>query len=69
MKEIQLTDQEQSIIESALNAYWSEAYEQLDRNSVMQHDGERRPLEDIERQMLVKRIGLTLPVLSRISQL
>jgi hypothetical protein len=57
MKEIQLTEQEQNIIESALNMYWNEAREQLDRNGVMQYDGQKRPLGDIERKMLVKRLA------------
>ena len=69
MKTIQLTDQEQSIIESALNAYWNEAVEQLDRNGVIQYDGVKRPLGDIERQMLIKRKELTLPILRKIEQL
>ena len=69
MKTIQLTDQEQSIIENALNAYWNEANEQLDRNGVMQYDGVKRPLGDIEKQMLIKRKELTLPILRKIEQL
>lgn len=69
MKTIQLTDQEQSIIENALNAYWNEANEQLDRNGVMQYDGIKRPLGDIEKQMLIKRKELTLPILRKIEQL
>ena len=69
MKTIQLTDQEQSIIENALNDYWNEANEQLDRNGVMQYDGIKRPLGDIEKQMLIKRKELTLPILRKIEQL
>ena len=69
MKTIQLTDQEQSIIENALNSYWNEANEQLDRNGVMQYDGVKRPLGDIEKQMLIKRKELTLPILRKIEQL
>lgn len=69
MKTIQLTDQEQSIIESALNAYWNEANEQLDRNGVMQFDGTKRQLGDIEKQMLLKRKELTLPILRKIERL
>ena len=69
MKTIQLTDQEQSIIENALNSNWNEANEQLDRNGVMQYDGVKRPLGDIEKQMLIKRKELTLPILRKIEQL
>lgn len=69
METIHLTEQEQGIIESALNAYWNEAAEQLDRNGVMQFDGIKRPLGDIERQMLIKRKELILPILRKIEQL
>ena len=31
-KTIELTDQEVSIIENALNAYWNDAHEQLENN-------------------------------------
>lgn len=69
MKTIQLTDQELSIIENALNAYWNEANEQLDGNGVMQYDGIKRPLGDIEKQQLIKRKELTLPILRKFEQL
>jgi len=38
MKTLQITEQEQSIIENALNCYWNEASEQLERNGIMMFD-------------------------------
>ena len=46
---IELTEQEQSIIENALNAYWNDAHEQLENKGVMMSDGSKRPLGDIEK--------------------
>lgn len=69
MKKVELTDQEQSIIESALNAYWNEAHEQLDRNGVMMWDGSKRPLGDIEKQQLIKRKEIVLPILRKFENL
>lgn len=68
-KKIELTDQEQSVIENALNAYWNEAALQLSEKSVMMSDGTRRPLGDIEKSLLEKRKELTLPLLRRIENL
>lgn len=69
MKTLQITEQEQSIIENALNCYWNEASEQLERNGIMMFDGSKRPLGDIEKQLLIKRKELTLPILKKIEQL
>lgn len=68
-KKIDLTEQEHSIIENALNAYWNEAHLQLEEKSVMMSDGTRRPLGDIEKTLLEKRKELTLPLLRRIENL
>ena len=70
MKTIQLTEQEQSIIENALNQYWHEAQLQLDNNGVyMLSTGEKRPLGDIEKQQLKTRTELTLPLLKKFENL
>ena len=69
MKQIELTDQEQSIIENALNAYWNEAMTQLNDKGVYMTDGQKRPLGDIEKMQLEKRKELTLPLLKRFENL
>lgn len=69
MKQIELTSQEQSIIENALNAYWNDAHNQLDNNCKYAIDGTKLPLGDIEKQMLEKRKELTLPILRRFENL
>jgi len=61
---IELTEQEQSIIESALNAYWNEAAIEL------QNKGRYTPigkieLGDIEKKLLEQRKELTLPLIRR----
>jgi hypothetical protein len=66
---IELTEQEQSIIENALNAYWNEAHEQLENRGVMMSDGTRRTLGDIEKVQLEKRKELTIPILRRFENL
>lgn len=68
-KTIELTDQEISIIENALNAYWNDAHEQLENNGVICLDGTKRPLGAIEKQLLIKRKELTLPLLRKIETL
>lgn len=65
MKAIKLTNQEQSIILDALNAYWNEAHENLDRNGIMQSNGDLRPLGDIEKGLLEQRKKLTHPLIIR----
>ena len=65
MKQIELTNQEQSVIQSALNAYWNDAHTQLDNNCKYALDGTKLPLGDIEKQMLEKRKKLTKPILMR----
>ena len=62
---IELTEQEQSVIENALNAYWNDAHEQLENKGVMMSDGIKRPLGDIEKAQLEQRKELTLPILRR----
>ena len=72
MKQIELTSQEQSIIENALSAYWNDAHTQLDNNKFTNHfmlDGTKRPLGDIERQQLEQRKELTFPILKRFENL
>lgn len=69
MKTIELTDQEQSIIESALNAYWNEAHTQLDQKGVYMSDGTKRPLGDIEKSQLEQRKKLVKPLLMRFENL
>jgi len=69
MKSFKLTDQEQSIIESALNAYWHDAHTQLDNNCKHTLDGTKLPLGDIEKQMLEERKELTLPILRRFGKI
>ena len=68
-KTIELTTQEQSIIESALNAYWNDAHKQLDDNGVYQTMTNKRPLGDIEKDMLNKQKELTLPLLRKFENL
>lgn len=69
MKQIDLTDLEQSVIQSALNAYWNDAHTQLDNNCKYGLDGTKLPLGDIEKEMLEKRKKLTLPILRRFENL
>lgn len=69
MKQVELTSQEQSIIENALNAYWNEAMTQLNDKGVYMTDGQKRPLGDIEKMQLEKRKELTLPLLKRFENL
>ena len=69
MKQIELTSQEQSIIENALNAYWNEAMTQLNDKGVYMTNGQKRPLGDIEKMQLEKRKELTLPLLKRFENL
>ncbi len=66
MKNIELTDQEQSIIESALNAYWNDANDQLTNGGAISLNVERRELGHIEKAMLEKRMELVKPLLMRI---
>jgi len=69
MKNIELTEQEQSIIENALNAYWNDAHEQLENKGVYMSDGVKRPLGDIEKTILEQRKNLVLPILKRFESL
>ena len=66
---IELTEQEQSIIENALNAYWNDAHEQLENKGVVMSNGTKRPLGDIEKVQLEKRKELTMPILRRFENL
>lgn len=66
---IELTEQEQSIIENALNEYWNNANEQLEIQGVIMSDGTKRPLGDIEKVQLEKRKELTIPILRRFENL
>ena len=67
--DIELTTQEQSIIESALNAYFNDAHLTLENNGVFMGDGRKRPLGDIEKKLLEVRIELILPVLRKFENL
>ncbi len=69
MKQIDLTDLEQSVILSALNAYWDDARIQLDNNYKYGFDGTKLPLVNIEKGMLKKRQKLILPILMRFENL
>jgi hypothetical protein len=62
-KTVELTDQEISIIESALNHYWNDANDQLTNGGAIMYAAERRPLGDIEKGMLEKRMQLVKPLL------
>ena len=66
---IELTEQEQSIIENALNAYWNDAHQQLENKGVIMSDGSKRPLGDIEKAQLEQRKELTMPLLRRFENL
>lgn len=68
-KTVELTDQEVAIIESALNAYWNEAHEQLENKKVMMSDGSKRPLGFLEEQMLQQRKDLVYPLLAKFENL
>ncbi len=61
---IELTEQEQSIIESALNAYWNDAEIQLQNKGRYTPVG-KIPLGDIEKKLLEQRKELTLPIIRR----
>lgn len=69
MNNVELTDQEISIIQSALNAYWNDAHEQLENKGVMMSDGTKRPLGDIEKKLLEERKDLVYPLLRRIEDI
>ena len=69
MAKRELTNQEQSLIENALNHYWNDAHTQLDNNCKYALDGTKLPLGDIEKEMLQKRKDLTLPLLRRFENL
>ena len=60
----ELTEQEQSIIENALNAYWNDAEIQLQNQGRYTPVG-KIPLGDIEKKMLEQRKELTLPIIRR----
>jgi len=62
---IELTEQEQSIIVNALNAYWNDAATQLEQGGVYMDKSNKRPLGDIEKAQLEKQKELTLPILRR----
>jgi GTP-dependent phosphoenolpyruvate carboxykinase len=66
---VELTDQEVSIIESALNSYWNEAHEQLETKKVMMSDGSKRPLGFLEEKMLQQRKGLVYHLLVKFENL
>jgi hypothetical protein len=68
MKTIELTDQEQSIIESALNHYWNDAEIQLQNKGRYTPIG-KIPSGDIETQLLIKQQELVLPILRRFEKL
>jgi hypothetical protein len=68
-KTVELTEQEISIIESALNSYWNEAPEQLEAKKVMMSDGSKRPLGFLEEQMLQQRKDLVYPLLVKFENL
>ena len=61
---IELTEQEQSIIESALNAYWNDAEIQLQNKGRYTPVG-KIPLGDIEKKLLEQRKELTMPIIRR----
>jgi len=65
---IELTEQEQSIIESALNAYWNDAEIQLQNKGRYTPVG-KIPLGDIEKKLLEQRKELTLPIIRRFENL
>ena len=62
---IELSEQEQSIIQNALNAYWNDVSLQLNNNGVYMNNGMKRPLGDIEKKMLETQKELTFPILKR----
>ena len=66
---IELTEQEQSIIENALNAYWNDAHQQLENKGVIMSDGSKRSLGDIEKAQLEQRKELTMLILRRFENL
>lgn len=63
--QVELTSQEASIIENALNAYWNDASDQLTNGGALFLTAERRPLGDIEKTMLEKRKELVYPLLEK----
>ena len=67
--QVELSEQESSIIECALNAYWNEAHEQLENRRVMMSDGTKRPLGYIEKAILEQRKELVLPLLNKFENL
>ena len=69
MKNFEINLTEESMIESALNAYWNDAKLQLDNRGVYMTDGTKRPLGDIEKQQLEQRLELVEPIIRRLEQL
>lgn len=67
--QVELSDQECIIIESALNAYWNDVHEQLENRGVIMSDGTKRPLGDIEKTLLKQRKELVFPLLSKFENL
>ncbi len=65
---IELTEQEQSIIESALTAYWHDAETQLQNQGRYTPVG-KIPLSNIEKKLLELRKKLTFPIISRFENL
>ncbi|GAF96568.1 unnamed protein product [marine sediment metagenome] len=62
--QIEITTQEKGIIESALQAYWSDANILLANKGHYSPVG-KIPLGDIEKQLLEQRQELVYPILSR----
>lgn len=69
VKQIELTDQECSIIENALNAYWNEAYLQVQEGKVLMSNGDKRPIGDIEKKQQQWVVEHAKPLLEKFNNL
>lgn len=68
MPNVILTDQEVSLITNAINMYWNDAQDQL-LNGGAPMEIKRRPLGDIEKQLLEQRVVLLTPMFDKFENL
>lgn len=69
VKQIELTDQECSIIVNALNAYWNEAHLQVQEGKVLMSNGDKRPIGDIEKKQQQWVVEHAKPLLEKFNNL
>lgn len=69
MRNIQLSQKEESVIQEALYYFLEEAKQNLKDDFVLMYDGSKRPIGKIERGILKKREEIVLPILKKFEQL